>query len=312
VSARRSTPAWFAAAACVAACGGRTERPPRAAKDAPTPVVVVDATAERCERLPFAATLPVPEASGSALMPIDGADALIVVGDSGNHGAYVIVDPVDGTERETGRLPLGTGGGDDLEGLAVRDGVLVGLTSAGWILAWQRDGHGFALVDGPYAVGDLASGLACDPKRVNCGKNYEGLCLRSGPIPDGECAGLAASKQDGALHCLVLRAGRLAVAPPAIPISAPETLTGCDLAPDGAVWAGTNLFGASRVYRIIDWTTPATTAARVEELEPLGDGFPESIAIGPAGAGAVLVYRFSDLGGTPSAVAKYRCRDGGR
>lgn len=290
-------------------CGARKDPVPKAAKDAAAvaPVVAADdATGAPCERLAFADELKVPEASGAALLPIDGADALLVVSDSGNKGAYVIVDPADGKERETGRMPFGAGAGDDVEALAVRDGVIVGITSAGWIRTWKRDGTGFALVDGPYAVAELATGLACDPHEVNCGKNYEALCLRSGPVPAGECVGLAGSKQDGALYCLAETAGRLIATPRSIAVSPAETLTGCDLAPDGAVWAGLNLFGRSMVYRITGWTTPAQ--AEVREIGSFGPGFPESIAVGADGA----VYRFSDMGNSPSMVAKFRCPDAAR
>ena len=44
-----------------------------------------------CERLPFAATLPVPEASGAVWLSRDGG-VIMVIGDSGHDGAYVIVD----------------------------------------------------------------------------------------------------------------------------------------------------------------------------------------------------------------------------
>src|SRR6185503_15547848 len=125
---------WSIAAvvAAAAACGGRKEPAPQVPKDAtvvaPAPA---DAGALACEQLAWAETISVPEASGSALMALDGAEGLIVVGDSGNKGAYVIVDPETGAEKESGKLPLGTSKSDDVEGLAVRDGALIGLTSSG-------------------------------------------------------------------------------------------------------------------------------------------------------------------------------------
>jgi hypothetical protein len=322
--------AWalgLAAVAVVAwaACSKREPQavpPPQAAQDArgsAAPGRQLDAAGsavgERCTQLPFAETLPVPEASGSALLPVDDRDALVVVADSGNSGAYVVVDPADGSVRERGELPLGHGASDDVEGLAVRDGSLIGLTSSGSVLRWQRAAGGgrFELVDGPYPIADPATGLSCDPRKVNCGKNYEGICLRSGPVPAGECAGLAAAKADGALYCVVAAdgpGGRLTATAASIAVASREMLTGCDLAPDGSVWAGTNLFGASTVYRITGWTHPDRAA--LEEIGQLGPGFPESIAVAtpPAdGGGGTIVYRFSDMGGEPSAVAKYRCRD---
>jgi hypothetical protein len=286
-------------------CGGRKEPATVAAHDDAGPSAVATA-ADRCERVPFAESLSVSAASGAALAPIDAADALLVIGDSGNRGAYVIADPTDGTEREVGRLPLGTSRGDDLEGLAVRDGGFVAITSSGFFLTWRREEGAFALADGPYRAADPATGLSCGERDVNCGKNYEGLCLRSGPVGDGECVGLAAAKQDGRLYCVVLAGTRLEVTARSIAVSGPETLTGCDIAPDGAVWAGTNLFGHNTIYRITDWTRPE--AARVDPVGAFGVGFGESLAAGPDDA----IYRFSDLAGAPSAVAKFRCPTPGR
>src|SRR5689334_3904321 len=126
---------WIAAVlAAVAACGGRKEPAPKAPKDATVdaPPPATDAAAEACEKLPWPETISVPEASGSAFMDIDGTPGIVVAGDSGQKGAYVILDPETGAERETGKLPLGKSKSDDLEGLAVRDGALVALTSSGF------------------------------------------------------------------------------------------------------------------------------------------------------------------------------------
>jgi hypothetical protein len=292
-------------------CSARRDAAPRVApRDAsPVSAAAYDAgLGTACTQEAFAETVSVEEASGSALMSIDGADALVVAGDSGNRGAYVIVDPVTGAEREAGRLPLGKRKDVDLEGLAVRDGELYGITSPGFMLRWKRTGGAFVLVEGPYPLGDPADGYVCGENDVNCGKNYEGVCLRSGAVPDGECVGLAASKTDGTLYCLALDAlGRLIVSSRGIHVARSTTLTGCDLAPDGSVWAGCNLFGQSMVYRITDWAKPE--AATVVEIGPYGAGFSESIAVGPDDT----MYRFSDvpLGG-PSAAAKFRCPDAGR
>jgi hypothetical protein len=300
---------WIAAVlAAAAACGGRKEPAPKVAKDA-TAVAppVADGGDVVCEKLAWIETIAIPEASGSGLLDVDGAPGLIVVGDSGNKGGYVIVDPETGAERERGKLPLGTSKSDDVEGLAVRDGALVGLTSSGFVLAWVRTSKAFALADGPYPLADASTGLACDEREVNCGKNYEGICLRSGAVPDGECVGLAASKADGALYCLVADGARVAATARSIAVTQPGTLTGCDIAADGSVWAGSNLFDASRVFRVTGWTAPET--AKVVEIGSLAVGFPESIANGAGGT----VYRFSDVpDGGPSLVGKFRCSDAGR
>ena len=312
----------------VAACGRRDPTPeratprtgdaPHAATPTPTPTPAPTPTPEptptpapaataTCEPLPFADTIAVAEASGTARMKIDGKPAIVVAADSGNEGEYVIIDPDSGAVRESGSLPLGKLG-DDIEGLATRDGKLVGITSSGWIRVWERVRGGFSLVEGPYAVGPDggADPLSCKLHKVNCAKDYEGLCLRSGPVPDGECVGLAASKTDGALYCVTVADGKYIVERRTIPITDKGKLSGCDIADDGAAWAGTNMFGFAKVYRITGWTKPES--AVVKEVAAIGDGFPESIAVGPGN----IVYRFSDLGGSPSAVAKFRCTVGGR
>src|SRR5690349_6200403 len=69
-----------------------------------------------CAPAPFAPVLALPEASGATWLEVDGAPAILVVGDSGTEGAYALVDPASGAIRERGALPLGTGAGDDLEG----------------------------------------------------------------------------------------------------------------------------------------------------------------------------------------------------
>ncbi|MBS1123370.1 MAG: hypothetical protein H6Q90_5598, partial [Deltaproteobacteria bacterium] len=106
-----------------------------------------DLRAVTCTQLPFESTSPVHEASGAAWMPIGGKPALVVIGDSGNEGEYAIIDPDSGKTLELGKLPLG-GPGDDLEGVAVRGGKLVALTSPGWIQEWVRNdaAKGFELV----------------------------------------------------------------------------------------------------------------------------------------------------------------------
>src|SRR3569623_1123910 len=64
---------------------------------------------------------------------VDGK--LVAVGDSGQHGAYAIIDPDSGKTLEQGHLPLGDppDASDDLEGLSTLDGKLVAISSAGWI-----------------------------------------------------------------------------------------------------------------------------------------------------------------------------------
>ncbi|HSK05102.1 MAG TPA: hypothetical protein VK932_27825, partial [Kofleriaceae bacterium] len=307
----RAALAIVAVAAAVAAAGAcrRTERPATAGAEAP-------GTADGCRELPFAETTPVPEASGAAWLEIDGALALVVISDSGNDGAYAIVDPESGATREQGKLPLG-GEGGDLEGIAARGGKLHVVTSPGWIRVYEREGRGFALVDGPYALGPIdlpgrrgslgnrppeGTGMVCDAKYTNCGRNYEGLCLAPGPVT-GRCVGFAASKADGHLYCVIERGGRLAVEHAgAIPIARPGAVADCAFSEDGRLYVGSNMFDAGNVYRVTGWEDPAR--ARVATLGPLLVGFPETLAVR-----GDVIYRMSDTGGAPSHMKKYRCAE---
>ena len=281
--------------------------PPVAAGSAPT---VPAAPIPTCAQLPFAESTTVPEASGAAWMTIDGALSLVVTSDSGNDGAYVILDPETGAIREEGMLPIG-GGSDDTEGLAILDGKLVGISSSGWIRVWERTTMGFALIDGPYPLGpiDLPDkgsarpddpGMVCGERTSNCGRNYEGLCLA--PTPKGRCLGFAASKSDGRLYCVFDKDGKLAVdRSVAIPIAKSGAISDCAFSDRGELFVGSNLFDAANVYRVTGWSDPAQ--ARVDSLGSLGFGFPETIAVR-----GDVIYRMSDTGGAPSLMAKYRCR----
>jgi hypothetical protein len=124
--------------------------PPPVAKKTAVDQVIEKAT--ECEKLPFAESTPVPEASGAGWLEIDGALALVVVSDSGNDGKYGIVDPETGKTREEGKLPLGKAG-EDIEGVAAKDGLLYGVTSSGWMRVWKRAGKGFELVQDAYPLG---------------------------------------------------------------------------------------------------------------------------------------------------------------
>ncbi len=281
----------------------------------------------RCELLPFAASTPVPEASAAAWIAISGKPHLLVVGDSGNHGAYGILDPDTGATIETGKLPLSDDASDDLEGLSAIGDRFYGLTSSGWIRVWQRRGQGFEQVEKAYPLGPVergetggkaprgidltdrkgrdrppdGDGMVCGAHAINCGRNYEGLCLAPAAHAGG-CVGFAASKADGHLYCLTEEAGKLAVhRDRAIAITRPGALADCTFGDDGAVWAASNLFDISRVYRVTHWEDPAS--AEVELIGPLPIGFPELIAVR-----GDVVYRMSDMGVAPSLMARFRCR----
>jgi hypothetical protein len=268
--------------------------------------------ADACRELPFAASTPVPEASGAAWLSIDGKPGLLVISDSGNDGAYTIVDPESGATLEQGKLPLGA---DDLEGIAARGGRFYVITSPGWMRVYERKGAGFAILDGPYPLGPVdiedkgggmgdkppkGSGMVCAAKHVNCGRNYEGLCLAPGPV-SGRCVGFAASKADGHLYCVVESAGKLAVEySQSIKIARPGTIADCAFSDDGRLYVGSNLFDLGNVYRVTGWEDPAR--AKVARLGSLLIGFPETLAM----RGDVF-YRMSDTGGSPSAMKKFRC-----
>jgi outer membrane protein assembly factor BamB len=144
--------------------------------------------------------------------------------------------------------------------------------------------------------------MVCNAHVVNCGRNYEGLCLAPAPRPGAACVGFAASKADGHLYCLTEAAGKLVVHHDrAIAITRPGALADCAFGDDGTLWVGDNLFDLGRVYRVTHWEDPAH--AEVEPVGVLSVGFPETIAVR-----GDVVYRMSDLGGAPSLMARFRCR----
>lgn len=275
-----------------------------------------------CTRQSFASPLPLAEASGATYLAHSETPVLLLVGDSGTRGAFLELDPATGAVLASGRLPLGRGASDDLEGLTAIGDTIYGITSAGWMRHWRRHprrpaARRYELVRGPYPVatpGRDDSGLVCaSAGDVNCGRNYEGLCLRDPPEAREDsaatCAGFAVSKADGALYCLTLeRDGAVrAHAEDPIAVAPAETLTGCDFAPAGheraadLLWVGSNAFGANRVFTVSDWQAPAS--ARVALVGMLGVGFGEAMALGPDGA----VYRFSDTASARSLADKYHC-----
>jgi hypothetical protein len=307
----------------------RSQEPAPAAADTPAPVAADTpapaATGPTCTRQAFASPLPLAEASGATYLAHPETPVLLVVGDSGTQGAFLELDPATGAVLASGRLPLGRGASDDLEGLTAIGDTIYGITSSGWMRHWRRHptrpaARRYELVRGPYPVakpGRDDAGLVCaSGGDVNCGRNYEGLCLHdppeAGKDPAAACAGFAVSKADGALYCLTIeRDGAVrAHAEDPIAVAPPETLTGCDFAPAAArardqaadlLWVGSNAFGANRVFTVSGWQAPAS--ARVALVGVLGMGFGEAMALGPDGA----VYRFSDTASARSLADKYQC-----
>lgn len=299
----------------VAGCGKSNEHPApeQPAHITPGSAALAD---ERCEQLPFADSSIVPEASGAAWLTIAGRPALVVISDSGNHGAYGVVDPDTGETTETGKLPLGAAG-EDLEGAAARGEQLVAVTSSGWIRVWTHDdaAKAFKLVEDAYALGPVdlddrsdgnkpprGDGMVCGARVTNCGRNYEGLCLIDAAHRKGTCVGFVAAKADGKLYCLTEEAGKLVVHHDrSIAVTRPGALADCAFGDDGSLWAGSNLFDLARVYAVTGWDDPAT--AKATEYAAIGIGFPETLAV----RGDVF-YRMSDTGGSPSLMTKYRCK----
>ncbi len=299
----------------VIGCGKSKERAPseQPAHITPGSAALTD---ERCEQLSFADSSTVPEASGAAWLTIAGRLSLVVISDSGNNGAYGVIDPESGETTETGKLPLGDAG-EDLEGAAARGDQLVAVSSSGWIRVWKHDdaAKAFTLVEDAYALGPLdlddrssgnkppnGNGMVCGAQITNCGRNYEGICLVDPAHRKGACVGFVASKADGHLYCLTEEAGKLvAHHDRSIAVTRPGALADCAFGDDGSLWAGSNLFDLAHVYAITGWHDPATATSA--EYAAIGIGFPETLAV----RGDVF-YRMSDTGGSPSLITKYRCR----
>jgi hypothetical protein len=260
---------------------------------------------EGCTELPFADSAPIAEASGAIWLAAEGKDpaSILLVGDSGTRGAFLRIDAETGDVLEKGTLALGGPASDDLEGLSRVGDTFYAITSSGFLRSWKRRDGKLAQVDKAYSIGSEKDGTACDDGRgINCGPNYEGLCLDVDGEPSEGCVGFAASKARGTLVCLERDGERFRADPKrSIEISRKETLTGCDIADDEVAYTGANLFGASAVHRVDGWRDPGT--AKVTLVGALGVGFPEAIAVAPGG----IIYRFSDTGGAPSLMKKYQC-----
>lgn len=144
----------------------------------------------------------VPEASAAAeVQLVPGRREILVVSDSGRKGAAVAWAPGSADPPRPLVLPLDPGASDDLEGMAwvpgrggeESSGRLYTLTSSGAVQVYAPDGRGgLRPTEAMVRLGPPP--LSCpDLHDINCGKNWEGLCLRARPEP-ARCAGYAASK----------------------------------------------------------------------------------------------------------------------
>jgi hypothetical protein len=254
----------------------------------------------------FPGLISVPEASAAAEVELKpGVRELLVVSDSGRGGAALaFVLPGAGTSRAL-TLPLDQPAVDDTEGIAWRDGALYTLTSSGGVRRFVSDGAGGLTRDQDlYRLG--ADPIACpDLATVNCGRNYEGLCLRPKSVAH-PCAGYAASKAESKLYCLGIDAnGRLYPKTDVTPIAlnlAVDTLSDCAFGAEGGPAAGvlvvtTNVFGQSRAYQVHE---PSGVITRLPTKSLLNV---EAIALDKDGS----LFVFDDNSSTQSLAAKATC-----
>ena len=270
-------------------------------REVPAAATESGAAPTRCQPQPFAEAVDLAEASGAVYVP-GAVPFLLAVGDSGTSGAYAELDAESGTLLGRGRLPLDEGASDDLEGLARIGTVFYALTSSGRVRHYERTAEGYRQLRPAYPIGS-GKHVCRDPLAINCGPNYEGLCLDPAAAPGPECAGFAASKADGHLYCLVLgKEGLLALDPQRrIQVAREGTLSGCAIGEDGSLFVGNNLLAANEVAKIANWRQ---FPAKKQSLGPLGVGFQEAIASASGG----LLFRFSDTARSPSLLSKYRCQ----
>ena len=256
-----------------------------------------------CEQQPFAASVDLAEASGATVLD---DNSLLVVGDSGTLGSYVVLDATSGKLRSEGKLELDKKSSDDLEGLSIMDGRIYAITSSGWMREWSRKEGEFTLVESSYALAarDSRALVCASAHSSNCAQNYEGLCLQDKAPDAGECAGFAAAKATGRLICLHIdEHGRLRLDPSrSILVASPRSLSGCDFDDKGRLWFGNNFFAGNAIGFVEHWQSPKD--AVITRIGSVGLGFPEAIALGKQGQ----VFRFSDTAGSPSLLSKYICR----
>jgi hypothetical protein len=260
----------------------------------------------------FPSLLGVPEASAAAeveLLP--GVRELLVVSDSGRGGVARLIAIPSGTQRAI-TLPLDTiAASDDLEGIAWRSGSLYTLTSSGAVRRFVPNGSGgLSRVEDAYALGPSPS--ACtNLGGINCGRNYEGLCLRKSGTGK-PCEGYAASKAESKLYCVAFDASGRLIAVPSVPPVRLQLTLGVDMPAehlsDCAFGAAsgpaedvlvvtTNVYGLSRTYRV-DESIGGLTLLPTQPLLNV-----EAAAIDRDGA----LYTLDDNSTETSGAAKSAC-----
>ncbi len=251
----------------------------------------------------------VPEASGAAEVELRrGTKEILVISDSGRHGAAMAWSAAGGTRALT--LAVDEATSDDFEGAAWVAPRFYTLTSSGAVRAYVADGSGGLRPEGPpYPIG--APPLSCsDLHAINCGKNYEGLCLRPSGAT-GRCAGYAASKRETALYCVDRDAsGRLSIDTGKPPLhldlaritTREGVLSDCAFGAEGGpaqnvLLVTTNVFGGSSTY-VIDEAT-----GRASPLDLVTTPTNEAIAVDHDGA----FYAFMDDNGEKSMALRFTC-----
>ncbi len=278
---------------------------PYPAEPLPTAPPPIAASTVKCAADPgFPGSFAIPEASGAAEVELTpGVREMLVIADSGHDGAVMLWKIPAGPPRFL-KLALGPSVSDDLEGVAWRDHHLFTLTSGGAVRRFSpdgkgglaRDGEAYAIGPEPYVCPSLALG--------NCGKNYEGLCLRA-PGTTDRCTGYAASKKEGALYCLVFRGEKLeidALKPPIKLGLEKNALSDCAFGAAGGpgektLVVTTNIYGGSSSY-VVSEGAGTRTLLDVPVL-PTNEG----IAIDKDGA----LYQFMDANNDTSLASRHTC-----
>jgi hypothetical protein len=254
----------------------------------------------------FPGVFDVPEGSAAAEVELrPGVRELLVVSDSGHHGAALARAIPNGPTRSL-TLPVDPKVSDDLEGIAWRGGHLYAIVSSGMVERFTPDGKGGLRRDGDaYPIGPEP--FVChdiDPSESNCGKNYEGLCLRA-ESETARCAGYVASKREGWLGCVVFVGERLVLdrIKPRLTLGLPKNaLSDCAFGTAGGPAAGvllvtTNIFGGSTSYIVHEGS------GALAPIDVSGTLTNEAIAVDRDGA----LYQVMDDNGASSPVLRATC-----
>jgi hypothetical protein len=252
----------------------------------------------------FPVSWDLPEASAAAEVELTpGVRELIVLADSGHNGDAMLWRIPRGPLR-TLKLSLDPSASDDLEGAAWRGGHLYTLTSSGGVRRFSPDSKGGLLRDqDAYALG--ARPASCPSLADgNCGRNYEGLCLRGASLP-GLCAGYAASKTSGTLYCLAFLGDRLAIDQGRPPLKLDlqnKALSDCAFGAEGGPAQGTllvttNVYGGAATYIV------GEADGALHPIDVQGTLTNEAIAVDKDGS----LYQFMDDNHDTSPAIRTTC-----